>query len=81
MRRALMARLALGSAGILIGGSLMGLALANYADSGSFHFYREASARAWTAQASPVRPIDFAAETPRLPSHDSGLLQRAAFER
>ena len=81
MRRALMAKLALGCAGIFIGGSLMGLALANYVESGSFHFYREASARAWTAQASEVRPIDFVAETPRLPSHENGLLQRAAFEQ
>ncbi|MGK6355478.1 hypothetical protein ACMGDH_09630 [Sphingomonas sp. DT-207] len=81
MRRELMARLALGSAGIFIGGSLMGLALANYADSGSFHFYRAASERAWTAKASQVRPIDFAAETSWLASPDTGLLQRAAFER
>jgi hypothetical protein len=76
-----MAKLALGFAGIFMGGSLMGLALANYVESGAFHFYREASARAWTARATDVRPMDFAMETPLLPSYDSGLVQRAAFER
>lgn len=81
MRRELMAKLALGCAGIFMGGSLMGVGLANYVESGSFHFYREASARAWAARAEDSRPIDFAAAGPSIAPPETGLLQHAAFER
>jgi hypothetical protein len=77
MRRELWAKLALGCAGIFTSGGLMGVGLANYVESGSFHFYREASARAWESK-TEIRPIDFAAEAPLGAPHEAGLLQQAS---
>lgn len=81
MRSTLVAKLALGCAAIGMSGSLMGLALANYVESGSFHFYREASARQFAAEIRDARPIDFIAEVPPIAARDGALLQRAAFDR
>ena len=80
MQRELMLRLALGCAGILSSGALLGQALANYVESGSFHFYRQAHAYAWRDSATEVRPIDFAVQMPSA-AHEAGLIQTAAFDR
>ncbi|MBO9623442.1 MAG: hypothetical protein J7500_12095 [Sphingomonas sp.] len=79
MRRELVAKLALGCAVICMGGSLLGLELANYATSGSFDFYRDASLRQWTARSDDLRPSDFPIEAAVVPPLDGALLQRAAF--
>lgn len=42
MLRGLIAKLAVGSLAIYAAGSFVGLGLANYVESGSFHFYRSA---------------------------------------
>lgn len=80
MQHALMVKLALGCAGIFTSGSLAGLALANYVESGSFHFYREASVRE-SSMPREIRPVDFVVAAPPAASHEAGLLQHAAFER
>lgn len=53
MRRTLLARLALGCLGIGLGGTLAGMGLANYTESGSFQFYREARMETWQPEPPP----------------------------
>jgi len=81
MRPGLMVRLALGCAWIFVGGSLMGLALANYVETESFHFYRQASARAWKAPPTEIRPIDFASTRPLDAAGTARLPWQAGFHR
>jgi hypothetical protein len=52
MRRELIAKLALGCAGIFMCGSLAGVGLADYAASGSFEFYQQRQLSDW----EPVLP-------------------------
>lgn len=53
MRRTLLARLALGALGIGTCGTLAGMGLANYAESGAFHFYRQARVAEWEPTLPP----------------------------
>lgn len=52
MLRTLLARLAIGAAVIGAGGSVAGVGLANYTESGDFHFYKQPRMGAWPAVAS-----------------------------
>ena len=54
MVRALIAKLALGGAAIGAGGGLAGIALANYAESGTFHVYQAPPMRAWSEPVPPA---------------------------
>ena len=49
MARALFVRLAIGATAICAGGSVMGYGLANFAESGSFHFYKQPRMTQWAA--------------------------------
>ena len=64
MRGAFFAKLAIGSLGIGIGGMLAGIGLANYTQSGSFEFYRQARVAEWEPtlppQPTPVESTDLA---------------------
>lgn len=53
MRRTLFAKLALGVLCISTGGMLAGMGLADYAESGSFQFYRQARAAEWEPDLPP----------------------------
>lgn len=49
MSRALIARLAIGGVAICAGGGVTGLGLANFVESGSFHFYKQPRMAEWRA--------------------------------
>lgn len=61
MRRDMMARLALGCAGIMMCGSLAGMGLANYVATGAFDFYRQTPVAEWRPEREPDR-YDLAAD-------------------
>lgn len=71
MQRTLFARLALGGLGIGICGMLGGIGLANYAESGSFHFYRQARVAEWEP-GLPPRPSAFESTDPAFASDRRG---------
>ncbi|MBB5708944.1 hypothetical protein [Sphingomonas xinjiangensis] len=52
MLRVLIARLAIGVAAVGAGGSVAGMGLANYVESGSFHFYKQPRMTAWNERPS-----------------------------
>jgi hypothetical protein len=54
MRRELILKLALGCAGVFMGGSVAGMSLANYVASGSFDFYRQPRVAQWTPDPRPA---------------------------
>ncbi|TGX49692.1 hypothetical protein E5A73_19510 [Sphingomonas gei] len=64
MRHVLIAKLALGCAGIFMCGSVAGMGLANYAASGSFEFYQQQRLADWSpdlsARPSEVQSVDLA---------------------
>ncbi|NIJ20383.1 hypothetical protein FHS95_002075 [Sphingomonas naasensis] len=53
MRSALFAKLGLGFVGICACGTMAGIGLANYTESGSFQFYRQARMAAWEPTLPP----------------------------
>ncbi len=52
MRRDTIAKLTLGCLGIFMGGSMAGVGLANYVESGSFAFYKQRVPSTWDDAAS-----------------------------
>ena len=55
MRREWMAKLLIGCLAVTTMGSVAGVGLANYAESGSFEFYRQARASEWTPSRTEAR--------------------------
>lgn len=47
MLRMLIARLVIGGAAVCAGGGVAGIGLANYVESGSFHFYKQPRMAEW----------------------------------
>lgn len=67
MRCETFAKLALGSLAICACGSVAGIGLANYATSGTFEFYRQASASVWKAEL-PTQEVAFESADPAFAS-------------
>lgn len=63
MRGETFAKLMLGGLAVCACGSVAGMGLANYTTSGSFEFYRQASASTWQADL-PAREVAFESADP-----------------
>ena len=61
MLRMLIAKIALGGAAICAGGGVAGIGLANYVESGSFHFYKQPRIAEWRAPEPSVPASDMLA--------------------
>jgi hypothetical protein len=55
MRSVVVAKLAIGGLVVSLGGGLAGVGLANYVESGSFEFYRQARVADWTPEPARAR--------------------------
>jgi hypothetical protein len=88
MWRALILRLALGAAAVSAMGGLAGLGLANYVESGSFHFYKQARASVWDpapaedyASLPAIEATDLAVLSPRYEPEGGSATLTGTFEQ
>jgi hypothetical protein len=86
MRQELIARLALGFAGICTAGGVAGVGLANYATAGSFDFYKQQRVAEWQPEL-PTQPtalestdLAFASDRPGVAGDTETVPQFASFD-
>ena len=87
MRRELIAKLMLGCMAVTMAGGVAGVGLANYTESGSFEFYRQARVSEWTPPRSETQTaalestdLTFASDYRDEPSGSAPQTSLASFE-